>query len=122
MMNRDCNADDEIIGRIDAGRLHSLSHQVARTLVEHIQNFSDQDQALIAAFDGNVLVSQAWRGSLWSKIQALPVKEQGRLWLLWQLIRPNEQVGWELAEYMIAWARDEGVSEEEICSAFGVEL
>ena len=76
---------------------------------------------LIEAFDANLLDAQDWIArTLLPRIDALPVKEQGRLRLLWQLLRPNEEVNWELAEYMIAWARDEGLSEELICSAFGL--
>jgi hypothetical protein len=115
------NAHDEIVGRIDADQLHPMSHPVARALIEHIPDYSEEDRRLIAAFDANV-DAQAWFDRLQSRIDALPVNKQGRLRLLWQFRIPNGPVDWQLAEYLIAWARDEGVSEDQICSAFGLEL
>ena len=117
------NADEEIVDRIDADQLHPMSHPVTRALVEHVPDYSEEDRMLIEAFDANLLDAQDWiAGLLWSRIDALPVKKQGRLLLLVGLLRPNEPVDWQLAEYMIAWSRDEGVGEEDICSAFGLEL
>src|SRR3954470_13817931 len=114
-----CNAHDEIVDRIDADQLHPWSHPVTRALIEHIPDYVKEDRMLIEAFDANLLDAQDWIARrLWPRINALPVKKQGRLRLLWQLLRPSEPVDWQLAEYMIAWARDEGVSEEDICSAF----
>jgi len=123
MTKPQCNADDEIVGRIDADQLHPMSHPVTRALIEHIPDYSEEDRMLIEAFDANLLDAQDRVDQvLWSRINALPVSKQGRLRLLWQLLRPSESVDWQLAEYMILWARNEGVSEEQICSAFGVKL
>jgi hypothetical protein len=118
-----CNANDEIVGRIDAGQLHPMSHPVTRALIEHIPDYSEEDRMLIEAFDANLLDARDWIARQLSlRINTLPVTKQGRLSLLSQLLRPNETVDWELAEYMIAWARGEGVSEIQICSAFGLDL
>jgi hypothetical protein len=123
MASPGCNANKEIVDRIDADKLHPMSHPVTRALIEHITDYSEEDRMLIEAFDATLLDAQDWiSGQLWSRINALPWKKQGRLRLLVTLLRPNEPIDWELAEYMIAWARDEGVSEEQICSAFGLDL
>jgi len=121
-MSSPCNAD-EIIDRIDADQLHPMSHPVARALIEHIPDYSEEDRILIEAFDANWLDAQDWIArEFLPRINALPSKKPGRLWLIWQLLRPNHPVDWQLAEYLIHWAEDEDVSEEKICAAFGLDL
>ena len=62
----------------------------------------------------------AFQGVLWEKINSLDVESQGGLRLLVALTRPNEVIDWYLAEFMILWARQQGVAEHQIIDAFHI--
>ncbi len=55
---------------------------------------------------------------LWAAMRSLPVDQQSGLRLSNCLAKPDEAVDWHLAEYLIMWARQQGLSEQQIIEAF----
>ena len=112
---------DVIIEKIDNGELLPSSHRVNRRLCGYIRYSEPSDLELIAAFDrGDTSNNERWSRPLWNWIDALPVNKQGALRILSGLLMPDEPVDWYYAEFLIHWSREQGVTEEEILSAFGV--
>ena len=62
----------------------------------------------------------AYQAALWTKIVSLVAESQGGSRLLVTLTRPNEDIDWYLAEFMIRWARQQGVAEHHIIDAFHI--
>ena len=103
---------------IDAGRLKARSHEVVRRLAEH-ERSGAMGAEILAAFDsGTTSSNQHLLDKLWGRIESSPLPEQGPLRTLVALLRPDEPVDGQLAEYLVGWAQDEGVSAEAIQSAF----
>lgn len=112
---------DLIIEKIDSGELSPSSHQVVRRLCGLINYPEKADVGLISAFDrGDLAEVKRWGTVFWARIDALPTPQQGAIRLVSGLASPDEPVDWYYAEYLIRWARDEGVSDSDICSAFGL--
>ncbi len=55
---------------------------------------------------------------MWADMHSLAVDQQSGLRLSNCLVRPDEAVDWHLAEYIILWARQQGLSEQQIIEAF----
>jgi hypothetical protein len=114
-MNPTCNAND-IIQEIDAGRLHPLGNAVARELLRRI-NFQHE---IIDRYDrGEDTGPLGGAHPIFKEIFALPLAQQGALRLVTNLAHEEDELDWYSAEFFIAWARQEGVSEPDICAAFG---
>lgn len=113
------NADD-VVDEIDAGILKPLAHAVARALFRHIPVSDNVLGDLISAFDKGAKSEELskFQADLWARIGTLDIDEQGGLRLAVSLIRPDEAIDWHLAEYFVLWARQQGVSEGSIYSAF----
>jgi hypothetical protein len=113
------NADD-IIGEIDAAALNPMTHVVTRNLCRHIALQDDLQKEVVNAFDEGDQPSEmaAFQAGLWAKIDSLDVRDQGGLRLLVALTRPDEVIDWYMAEFMILWARQQGVAEHRIIDAF----
>jgi hypothetical protein len=114
------NADDVIIGEIDAGTISPMTHVVTRNLYRHIPLIDTLQTEVVSAFDE---ASQrhdmaAHQDALWTKIEGLEPDNQGAFRLLVALTRPDEVIDWYLAEFMILWARQQGVTEHQIIDAF----
>lgn len=108
-----------ILDDIDAGRLQLRTHGVARRLAEHERRSGALGVEILAAFDAGVATdNQHLLEALWARIEGLPLDEQGPLRTLVSLLRPDEPVDGELAEYLIGWAQDEGVPGDAIETAF----
>ena len=117
------NADDVIIGEIDAGAIRPMTHAVTRNLYRHIPLIDALQTEVVSAFDGG---SQRHdmagnQDALWSKIDGLDPDNQGAFRLLVALTKPDEVIDWYLAEFMILWARQQGVTEQQIIDAFKTE-
>jgi hypothetical protein len=111
---------DRVVELIDEGRLRPMSHRVTRRLLDHIHDWSEQDRRLIEAFDEKVLDTEFWYPQILARLRAPAPEERDRADLLWQLLRPDEPVDWQLAEYLVHWARQLGAGEGDILSAFDV--
>ena len=112
---------DVIVEKIDNGELSPSSHRVMRRLCDLLTYTDLADAELITAFDsGEAMDGDRWQVPLWERIWALPVDQQGPLRILSGLLIPDQQVDWELAEYLIHWARERGVADGDIIEAFGV--
>ncbi|MCL9998419.1 MAG: hypothetical protein NBV68_03480 [Erythrobacter sp.] len=111
---------DSLIREIDEGAISPMTHIVTRNLYRHISLSDALREKVVAAFDD---CSQphdmaALEAAVWAEIGKTSVENQGGLRLLIGLTRPNEIIDWYLAEFMILWAREEGVTEQHIIDAF----
>ncbi|WP_448537488.1 hypothetical protein [Sphingobium yanoikuyae] len=112
-------AADSIIEEIDAGSIHPTTHLVVRALHEHINLADDLQREALAAFDrGDQSADTDLQSAMWTKIRELAVEDQSGMRLSICLTRPNEAIDWYLAEYIIGWAREQGVEERQIIDAF----
>ena len=110
---------DKLISEIEAGTLSPMTHVVTRSLYRHIALRDDMQREIVKAFDDGLPQSTmaALQAGLWAKIKSLDVRSQGGLRLLVGLTRPNEIIDWYLAEFMILWAREQGLAEQQIIDA-----
>jgi hypothetical protein len=115
------NADD-LIGEIDAAAMNPRAHAVTRSLYQHIPLRHALQEEVVTAFDkgGEPHRMAAFQAALWTKIESLDAESQGGLRLLVALTQPNEVIDGYLAEFMILWARQEGVAEHQIIEAFHI--
>jgi hypothetical protein len=113
------NADD-LIAEIDAAALNPMTHPVTRGLYRHIPIHDAFENEVLTAFDrgGQPEQMAVFQTVLWEKINSRDPVSQGGLRLLVSLTRPNEPIDWNLAEFMILWARQQGVAEHQIINAF----
>lgn len=113
------NADD-LIAEIDAAAINPMTHLVTRGLYRHIPLDDALQSEVVTAFDqGDQLEAMAtFQPALWKMIEGLEPANQGGLRLLVSLTRPDEPIDWYLAEFMILWARQQGVAEHQIIEAF----
>jgi hypothetical protein len=119
-MNRGPDAD-LVVDLIDSERLAPRSHSVARAICRHI-DLDAPDRALLALIDEkNVPDADGRLKELWHRITSQPVEREGIPRLLSALLIPDQEMDWFGAEMVVHWARQEGVSEEHICQAFGVD-
>lgn len=111
---------DSIIQEIDEGAITPMTHSVSRSLFRHIKLAAALQQKVVAAFDdgSEAYEMAALEAAVWAEIGNASVEHQGGLRLLIGLTRPNEIIDWYLAEFMILWARQEGVTERHIIDAF----
>jgi hypothetical protein len=113
------NADD-LIAEIDAGAINPMTHPVTRGLFRHIPLHDAFQNEVVTAFDkgGQPEDMAAFQPALWEKIGSLDPSSQGGLRLLVSLTRPNELIDWYMAEFMVLFARQQGVAEHQIIDAF----
>lgn len=113
---------DDIIDEIDAAALSPMTHIVTRCLYRHIPVQDDLQRKVIRVFDDGGQQSEmaVFEAALWEKIKSLDARYQGALRLLLCLTRPSEVIDWYLAGFMILWAREQGVAEQQIIEAFHV--
>ncbi len=117
-----CANADNLIGEIDAAAINPTTHAVTRSLYQHIPLRHALQEKIITAFDagGQTHEMAAFQTALWTKIDSLDAESQGGLRLLVALTRPDEIIDWYLAEFMIIWARQQGVAEHQIIDAFHI--
>jgi len=111
---------DVVIDEIDAGRLRPMALAVVRELHRHMHLDDPLQIAALTAFDrGDQPADMAeLQSQMWTKVMSLDPAEQSGLRLSNCLTRPNEMIDWELGEYLILWARQQGLSEQRIIAAF----
>jgi hypothetical protein len=109
-----------IVDEIDAGTLRPWLHAAVRALHRSMRLDDDLQQAALAHFDRGASQAEMaeTRHALWSRIATVDPKAQGGLRLANCLINEDQEVDWYLAEYLIAWAREQGVSDRAIVHAF----
>ena len=104
---------------IDAGLLKPRTHAVTLRLAEHETCTGELGSEIVSAFQaGNAVGNQALLERLWSKIECLPLEKQGCFRTLVSLLRVDEPIDGHLAEYLIGWAEEAGVSASAIETAF----
>lgn len=111
---------DSVIEEIDAGTLRPMTHAVGRALHRHMSLDEHLQKEALAAFDrGDPAADMAaLEARIWERIRKFDVAEQSGLRLSNLLARSDEGVDWHLAEYLISWAREQGLSEDQIIGAF----
>ena len=121
MNTRDTNADI-LIQEIDAGCVKPMTRSVVRVLHYHMHLDDPLQAEAVSAFDRGAQTTEMSEIStrFWTKIDRLGVADQSGLRLSNCLTRPDKAVDWELAEYLIFWARQQGLSEQQIIHAFRV--
>ena len=116
------NADnaDALIDEIDAGRLQHMKLAVIRDLHRHMLLDDPLQIDALAAFDrGDPAADMtALQSQFWAKIMSLGAEEQSGFRLSWCLRRSDVAVDWQLGEYLILWARQQGLTEQQIVMAF----
>lgn len=108
-----------LIGEIDAGRLAPKRHAVIRALQARMKIEDATQRELIALHDarGSIVVD-LWSRTIWQEINALPLADQGALRLCVGLLQADGDLDWYESEYFIQWAREQGLSDEQIWHAF----
>lgn len=111
---------DTIIAEIDEGAIRPTTHKVVRALHRHMQSHAEIQRRALETFDRG---EQSSRGTkvaqkMWAEMHSLAVDQQSGLRLSNCLVRSDEAVDWHLAEYIILWARQQGLSEQQIIEAF----
>lgn len=119
MVTEATNAD-VVIDEIDAGLLRPMALKVVRELHKHMRLHDKLQMDALGAFDrgdqpGDMAPLQS---QMWAKIMSLAPAEQSGLRLSSCLTRPDVMIDWELGEYLILWARQQGLSEQQIIAAF----
>jgi hypothetical protein len=116
-------AADDLITEIDAAAIIPMTHAVTRGLYRHISLRDALQNEVVAAFDngGQSLDMADFRAALWTKIDSLDAESQGGLRLLVALTHPDKDIDWHMAEFIILWARQEGVTEHQIIEAFHIQ-
>jgi hypothetical protein len=111
---------DVLIDEIDAGRLKPMTLAVVRDMHRHMLLDDPLKIEALAAFDrGDPPADMtALQSQMLAKIMSLGAEEQSGLRLSSCLMRPNATVDWELGEYLILWARQQGLTEQQIIMAF----
>ena len=99
-----------------------MTRRVVRALHDHMHLDDPLQAEAVSAFDRGAQPFKISEIStlFWTKIDRLGVAEQSGLRLSNCLTRPDAAVDWELAEYLILWARQQGLSEQQIIRAFRV--
>ena len=115
----DTNADS-VVDEIDTGILRPLTHTVARALLKQMPTRHELVDDLLSASRQGVADEGMSRllAELWEQVGQLEVGKQGALRIANCLTRPDEVIDWQLAEYFVLWARQQGVSEAGISDAF----
>ncbi|WP_326913422.1 hypothetical protein [Sphingopyxis chilensis] len=111
---------DLIIDKIDAGELAPSTLPIVRAFHEHITLKHPLQREALEAFDQKAVpaVLSAIQSRIWQEIDRLGPSNDSGLRLSNCLVRPDEPVDWHLAEYLIDWARQQGLSEQQIIGAF----
>lgn len=111
---------DLIIDKINAGELAPSTLPIVRTFHEHITLKHPLQMEALEAFDQKAApaVLSAIQSRIWQEIDRLGPSNDSGLRLSNCLVRPDEPVDWHLAEYLIDWARKQGLSEQQIIEVF----
>lgn len=111
---------DLIIARIDAGELAPSTLPIVRAFHQHITLKHPLQREALEAFDQRAApaVLSAIQSRIWQEIDRIGPANDGGLRLSNCLVRPDEPIDWHLAEYLIEWARQQGLSEQQIIGAF----
>lgn len=122
-MTKETVKSDDLLDDIDAGRLQPMMHAVVRKLHNDMQTKDHIQEKILASFDHGESFTEleVIQNAIWSKIDALDVKDQSGFRLSNCLTKPDQAVDWELAEYLMLWAGQQGISEQKICDAFGAK-
>ncbi len=120
MVGQALDADVIVIGAIEAGQLCPMMLAVVRELHRHMFLDDKLQSDALAAFDRGDQPSamEALQSAIWAKMMSLDADQQSGLRLSCCLTRPDTVIDWELAEYLILWGRQQGLSEEQIIAAF----
>ena len=108
-----------LLDDIDAERVQPRTHVVARRLVELEQLDDPLAAEIVRAFDrGETAPNKNLLSKLWSKIDELEIAKQGVFRTLVALLQPDAAIDGYYADYLIDWAKDDGVAPEAIDLAF----
>ncbi len=108
-----------LLDDLDAERLQARTHVVARRLVGLEQLDDPLAAEIVRAFDGGERVpNKDLLSKLWSKIDGLEIAKQGGFRTLVALLQPDAPIDGYYADYLIDWAKNEGVAPEAIELAF----
>jgi hypothetical protein len=120
MVAQSLDADVIVIGAIDAGQLRPMTLAVVRELHRHMFLDDKLQSDALAAIDRGDQPSamEALQSAMWAKMMSLGASQQSGLRLSCCLTRPDTVIDWELGEYLILWARQQKLSEEQIIAAF----
>jgi len=119
-MTAEAASADTIVDEIDAGMLDPTTHVVVRAFHRHMRLELEVQQDALTAYDrGDPPADRVpLQEKIWAAMTLCPVAWQSGLRLSNCLVRPDEAVDWHLAEYLILWAREQGLSERQIIDAF----
>lgn len=111
---------DSIIAKIDAGEFAPSTLPVVRAFHDHITLKHVLQREALEALDRKAApaVLSEIHSRIWQEIDRLGMSDDSGLRLSNCLVRPDEPIDWQLAEYLIAWARQQGLSEQQIIGAF----
>jgi hypothetical protein len=111
---------DSIIAKINAGELAPSTLPIVRAFHEHLTLKHPLQREALEAFDQQAApaVFSAIQSRIWQEIDKLDPLMDGGLRLSNCLVRPDEPIDWHLAEYLIEWARQQGLSEQQIIGSF----
>ncbi|QHD69244.1 hypothetical protein GS397_20775 [Sphingobium yanoikuyae] len=111
---------DSLIEEIDSGTIAPRTWPVIRALHRHMSQISPLQRNILVAFDrGDSPDSMApLRDMLWASIRSQSPDEQGCLRLSVGLTRDDEPIDAYLAEFLIQWAREQKLTEQQIIDAF----
>jgi hypothetical protein len=111
---------DTIVELIDNGVLAPRTHKVVRELHRHMALNEALQQRTLGLFDRGEQskLREELIGELAAAIESAPVDQRSGLRLTNCLAKPDEAVDWQLAEYLVLWAREQNLSEQKIIDAF----
>jgi hypothetical protein len=111
---------ETIIEKIDGNVLRPTTHLVVRALHQHMRLDAAVQQRTLGTFDRDEqhLQGAELQREIWTIIEALPINQQSGLRLSNCLARPDELIDGHLAEYLMLWARQQGLTEQQIIDAF----
>lgn len=113
-------ANADMVAKIDDGVLAPRSQKVVRALHRYMRLSEAVQQRAVSIYDRGEQgkYGEELAGELWALIKSAPADQQSGLRLTSLLISPDEAVDWQLAEYLVLWAREQKLSEQQIMDAF----
>lgn len=111
---------DTVIDMIDAGRLRPMTLAVVREMHRHMRLDDAVQIEALRAFDRGDQPSDmaTLQERMWARMRLLDPADDSGLRLSNCLTMPDAVIDWELGEYLIHWARKQGLSEQQIIEAF----
>ncbi|MBX7497138.1 hypothetical protein K3172_14865 [Qipengyuania sp. 6B39] len=112
---------DSLVTEIDAGAQFGGSNAVAGSLCARAAPKDEVWNKAVGAVRDDLLTA-GHREHLINQFRntflAMPNGKQGPWRLAWLMLREAQDIDWELAEYLILWSREMGLSDDQIIDAF----